>query len=370
MKAVISDIHFGDRHGCDLLRYPWVQEYLWPYLEDCDELILLGDTFEFAFQRVETALSAARPFFNELNTRMPGCTLRKLPGNHDHHLVARAADEQREDAALGVLSRAAPFSVAPAERIFSRLCPDMHIQTAYPLFIDDGICFTHGHYLSSHLDSLGWKTFDRLQWKLWGQPRRHEGLDAADYEALISPIHELWYQVAQLPEGTRNQQELEKRLMRVANLLRLPVQVTGQVGRLGQQVYAKVKERGPVIPFSGAALALESPAALREEAPPEPLAGLQALAQVIDNLKLGSEFSQVVFAHTHQPLESARLEHNPHLFHNSGSWFYDYRVASDKQTESAVPGTILLIDEAEVRLHQVVPPEALESFTPELDKGH
>ena len=104
----------------------------------------------------------------------------------------QAADERRERAALGFTDRDA-FSVAPAERIIKRLAPGVHVRSAYPVFEDDGFVFTHGHYLSSHLEELGWRSFDRRSWWIWGQQRRSENLSAADYEALMTPLYELCY---------------------------------------------------------------------------------------------------------------------------------------------------------------------------------
>jgi UDP-2,3-diacylglucosamine pyrophosphatase LpxH len=45
----ISDMHFGAWTGEPLLRHQFALDALEPHLEDIDELILLGDVFDFLF---------------------------------------------------------------------------------------------------------------------------------------------------------------------------------------------------------------------------------------------------------------------------------------------------------------------------------
>ena len=53
MRAlVISDTHFGAWTGRDLLREEFFLERLAPQLEGIDELIFLGDLFDFLFGSV------------------------------------------------------------------------------------------------------------------------------------------------------------------------------------------------------------------------------------------------------------------------------------------------------------------------------
>ena len=59
MRAlVISDSHFGAWTGEDLLRHPEKLALLEPHL-DVDEVIFLGDLFDFLFAEVKDALAAA-----------------------------------------------------------------------------------------------------------------------------------------------------------------------------------------------------------------------------------------------------------------------------------------------------------------------
>jgi hypothetical protein len=107
-------LHFGDPFGCDLLRYAWAREKLWPILLRADRLVLLGDTWELAFQDMSVSIGASEAFFSGLSENCPGITVICVTGNHDHHLVVQAADERRERAALRFTERD-EFSVAPAD---------------------------------------------------------------------------------------------------------------------------------------------------------------------------------------------------------------------------------------------------------------
>lgn len=352
--VVLSDLHFGDPFGCDLLRYDWAREALWPLLDGADQLVLNGDTWEFAFQDMRLAIAASRPFFCELSQRCPGLTVVILPGNHDHHLVVQAADERREREALQLPDRDA-FLVAPAERILKRLCPGVRVRSAYPMWVQDGVCYHHGHYLSSHLEGLGWSSFDRLQWMIWRQKRRHVGLTGADYEALMSPLHELCYQVAQLPDGVRAQKDIERFLGRLAAVAGVPGQLGHQVAGLVGHVRS-VAGRGPV--------STDPP-----QTDSEITTGhyLHAMAAVARNLRMSEHADQLIFGHTHTPMADAVLTSDPHWrFHNSGSFFYDFREATKPDYWTRCwPGSALEVINGSVSLHRLLSERDLRRFEPD-----
>ena len=58
-------------------------------LEDADELVLLGDLFDFLFSSVENAFAQADGFFSLLEEKMAGKRIVFSCGNHDHHIVVR-----------------------------------------------------------------------------------------------------------------------------------------------------------------------------------------------------------------------------------------------------------------------------------------
>jgi len=97
MRAlVISDTHFGAWTGRDLLREQFFLERLAPRLEVIDELIFLGDLFDFLFGSVGDAVDASDGLLRLIAEKLPGKRLVFLAGNHDHHLVHRDDEDRLE----------------------------------------------------------------------------------------------------------------------------------------------------------------------------------------------------------------------------------------------------------------------------------
>ncbi|MFP5389917.1 MAG: metallophosphoesterase, partial [Thermoleophilia bacterium] len=97
MRAlVISDTHFGAWTGRDLLREELFLERLAPQLEGIDELIFLGDLFDFLFGSVGGAVDAASGLLDLIAASLAGKRLVFLAGNHDHHLVHRDLENRLE----------------------------------------------------------------------------------------------------------------------------------------------------------------------------------------------------------------------------------------------------------------------------------
>ena len=72
MRAlVISDTHFGAWTGEDILRDRENLALLEPHL-DVDEVIFLGDIFDFLFASEREAFAGAGPLFNLLRERLQG----------------------------------------------------------------------------------------------------------------------------------------------------------------------------------------------------------------------------------------------------------------------------------------------------------
>ena len=94
MRALaISDTHFGAWTGDDLLSHAFARERLASHLDDIDELILLGDLFDFLFSTVEHAVEQAQGFFDLVGEHMRGRRVVFLAGNHDHHTMVRELEE-------------------------------------------------------------------------------------------------------------------------------------------------------------------------------------------------------------------------------------------------------------------------------------
>ena len=114
MRAlVISDSHFGAWTGEDLLCQPQKLALLEPHL-DVDEVIFLGDMFDFLFAEVKDALTAAGGLFDLLREKLQGKRFVFMEGNHDHDLVTRDAETLVElELALGGSSQPSGGSTSP-----------------------------------------------------------------------------------------------------------------------------------------------------------------------------------------------------------------------------------------------------------------
>ena len=90
---VISDTHFGAWTGEDILREPENLALLEPPLDGVDEVILLGDMFDFMFSSLREAFRASEGLMELLRSKLQGKRFVFLAGNHDHYFVRREAEE-------------------------------------------------------------------------------------------------------------------------------------------------------------------------------------------------------------------------------------------------------------------------------------
>jgi UDP-2,3-diacylglucosamine pyrophosphatase LpxH len=381
MRAlVISDTHFGAWTGRDLLREEFFLERLAPRLEGIDELIFLGDLFDFLFGSVEEAVDAADGLLALIAERMGGKRLVFLAGNHDHHLVHRD-EESRLEARLAD-GAGAPTAAAPGPGFFraflERRLPGVEVEIAYPTYSFAGVLCTHGHYLDPHARLSGSRADRLLTRTLWaiaaGGPE--EPTCVEDYESVTTLLTEWLYIAAQMPHGTHAQQNVfraAQRAGRLVSTLSAPV-------RGAKRLSAELRDRG--FGAGGGADPLPSEAHFdavirdeaRRQAREQPLSGppfsrplypeptvvsrsdpseraLEAFAQVTANLGWDGEAGKIVFAHTHQPLADVRSGQGPTRYWNTGSWIYEpdlgSRQAYARYLRYAWPGTAVLIDEDE-----------------------
>lgn len=380
MRAlVISDTHFGAWTGRDLLREEFFLERLAPALEGIDELVFLGDLFDFLFGSVDEAVESADGLLRLIGERMAGKRLVFLAGNHDHHLVHRD-EEDRLEARLA--EGAAPPGKRPGPWFFraflERRLPGVEVEIAYPTYEFGGVLCTHGHYLDPHA-RLGGSRADRLLTRtLWaiaaGGPEEPKCVE--DYESVTTLLTEWLYVAAQMPHGTHAQQNVfraAQRAGRLASALALPL-------RGAKRLAAELRDRGvgdggeplpserhfdEVTREEAARQAREQPlpesSAWARPLYPEPTVvsrsdpsehALEAFAQVVANLRWGEETDRIVFAHTHQPLADVRSAADPRTrYWNTGSWIYEpdlsSRQAYARYLRYAWPGTAVVIDEEE-----------------------
>ena len=390
MRAlVISDTHFGAWTGRDLLREEFFLERLAPQLEGIDELIFLGDLFDFLFGSVGDAVDAAGGLLDLIAANLTGKRLVFLAGNHDHHLVHRDY-ENRLEAQLAA-GRAPLLSGEPAldsappgpgffRSFLARRLPGVQIAIAYPTYSFAGVLCTHGHYLDPHArlsGSRGDRILTRVLWGIaTGGPEEPKTI--ADYESTITLLTEWLYIAAQMPHGTHAQQNVFRavqRAGRLASTLGLPV-------RGLKRLSAELRDRGAgeagvvgsVLPSEAhfdSVVRAEAARQRREQPVPQaawphpayPAASvispsdpsehaLEAFAKVTANLGWDKEAERIVFAHTHQPLADVRCAAHPRTrYWNTGSWIYEPDLASRqayaRYLRYAWPGTAIVIDDEE-----------------------
>ena len=396
MRALaISDTHFGAWTGDDLLAHPYALERLAPHLDGIDELVLLGDLFDFLFSTVEHAVAQAQGFFDLVGERMRGRRVVFLAGNHDHHTMVRELEESvRLRIADGVDAETAGRKARDEDwlrRYLERRMPGVEVQIAYPTHWVGRVLLFHGHYLDAHMEgSLSNRLLTRTIWRVAGG-RPADRLAIEDYESVIVPLTELLYTVAQLPRGTAAQQSVYDQIGRLGQLLALPGApargarkaagwatdgVRALRDRRERHAAAAVRADDVMTDAAGTPMlraegvsdarpARTGPSAL-EGGPPGTGAGMSvlrpatpsgptapavaAMGQVVRNLGWHRETDMVVFAHTHQPLARVIAPGTPGKvrFWNTGSWIYEPSLGSSQSYLSYLrhgwPGTGVLID--------------------------
>lgn len=389
MRAlVISDTHFGAWTGRDLLREEFFLERLAPALDGIDELVFLGDLFDFLFGSVEEAVDAADGLLRLIAERLDGKRLVFLAGNHDHHLVHRDEEDRLEARLAGRPPASGDAAPGPAffQQYLERRLPGLEVEIAYPTYRCGDVLCTHGHYLDPHARLSGSRGDRLLTHTLWaiaaGGPEQPKTIE--DYESITTLLTEWLYIAAQMPHGTHAQQNVfraAQRAGRFASALGLPL-------RGARRLAAELRDRGigdgaeplpseahfdAVVREEAARQAREQP--LASGAPgrplyPEPTVvsrsdpsehALEAFAQVVANLGWGEGVEQVVFAHTHQPLADVRAARDGRIrYWNTGSWIYEpdlgSRQAYARYLRYAWPGTAVVIDgdEPEPRLLELL----------------
>ncbi|MDD5748435.1 MAG: metallophosphoesterase [Actinomycetota bacterium] len=196
--VVISDLHIGDPK--DTLSSLNTIKSLIEKLESfgfIDELVLLGDVFDFWKAPINEALSRSSVLFRELFSLANVGRMIYLPGNHDHHVLMMYYTSQLEkNLKEGNLTN-------PELRIpMTQECPVMEALKPkganVPLFMEypvhqvdvqgKRIFLTHGHLLGFFERSV-WK--DKKSFAGTLILRRAEKLDLEDMEQFLLPFYEM-----------------------------------------------------------------------------------------------------------------------------------------------------------------------------------
>ncbi len=378
MRAlVLSDTHFGAWTGRDLLREDFFLDRLAPALDGIDELIFLGDLFDFLFGSVEDAVASSEPLLRLIGERLGGGRLVFLAGNHDHHLVARDAEDRLNARLSGQPAAAAGTGPSYFREFLESRLPGVEVEIAYPTHRFGDVLCTHGHYLDPHArltGSRGDRILTRTLWSIAaGGPEQPTTIE--DYESVITLLTEWLFVAAQMPHGTKAQENVFRAAQRVGRL----GSVAGTPVRGVKRLSAALRDRGrseedqslpsaehfdAVVREESARQARETP--VSDSAPARPLYpeptviarsdpaehALEAFATVVRNLGWGEQADKIVFAHTHQPLACVRAVEGPAVrYWNTGCWIYEpdlsSRQAYARYLRYAWPGTAIVIDEDE-----------------------
>ena len=394
MRAlVISDTHFGAWTGEDILREPDTLALLEPHL-DVDEIIFLGDMFDFLFAPMRDAFSAAGPLLDLLRDKLQGKRFVFLAGNHDHFLVRRKGDELVElEVATGESSEELRGEVRRIDffrRFLERRLDGVEVDIRYPTYTFAGVLCTHGHYLDFHARRSGaapGRLLARALWSIAVGGQEHMPT-TDDYEATITMLTGLLFLVAQLPNGTQAQQRAFTAFQALSRAVRVgaaPVRTVEHASNLvasliGAQTRAarrirSVTSQAEVAGYHGAMLQeaqrrqetgapaggevanLAFARVVRASDPSGP--AIDAFEKVVTNLGWARDTDKIVFAHTHQPLDGVTTRGGNVRYWNTGSWIYEPALSSHEAyvgyLTNAWPGTAVLIDsdEANPRLLKI-----------------
>jgi UDP-2,3-diacylglucosamine pyrophosphatase LpxH len=382
---VISDTHLGAWTGEDLLSQERHLERLAPQLEGIDELVILGDLFDFLFGTLRGCFDAADGLVDLIAAKLAGKKLVFSAGNHDHHLV-HSAHQDLEEMSIASGRPAEELGGEVAERQYfstflRRRLPAVEVEFAYPTYRFAGVLLTHGHYLDPHARLAGSRGSRLLTHALWsiaaGGPE--DPRTEADYESVITLLTEWLYVAAQTAHGTEAQRSVFRagnRAGKIAAALGLPLRGAKQLaaalrgrsdeGIIGPDAELRLPdskqfedavhaERKRQSEEAAAGAKWTAPYSLDTDVtrPSDPVQhSLDAFDQVVANLGWAEDTDQIVFAHTHQPLAGVPSKRKPGLrYWNTGSWIYEPDLSSRQAYASylhhAWPGTAILIDSDE-----------------------
>src|SRR3954465_12636962 len=202
MRAlVVSDLHFGAWTTDGLLARPLARERLAPHLDHIEGRVLLGDVFDIQFGQMQGAFEEAEPFFELVREKLQGKRVVFIAGNHAHHLVLRTLRAYIESR---IATGGDSMEVGPqfAELFFQRTLEGVEIAMSYPDYRIGRGHPCHGHYLDAHLQgSLANRLLRRMLRRIGGD-RPQDSMTIEDYEAVVVPLAELMFTVAQMPGGT------------------------------------------------------------------------------------------------------------------------------------------------------------------------
>ena len=163
---------------------------MWRYGKGCDQVILLGDIFDFWKSSPERAIRDSTYFFKKLSElEVP---ISYIVGNHDHHMAVMS----QESEFLERIARGDAYPVYVPCMRWRQVINGLRINTFYPVYTANlsgrRMLFTHGH----HLNVMGALYFqlEKLR-RLSGKE-----ISPADMETMITCAYEGIYRSSYIGE--------------------------------------------------------------------------------------------------------------------------------------------------------------------------
>jgi len=206
--VVISDTHFGLDSSTlsDPLKVDQLMGEIAEYGGGCDEVILLGDIFDFWRVRPENALRQSVPLLKRLAEE--DLKIHYVVGNHDHHLVVQKQESDfMERAARGDL-----FPVYSPSLRWRQTINGLNIDMLYPTYrvhcCHRTVLFAHGHHLDG-IQTFTMQMVERIR-HMYG-----EELLPADLEMMMAYAYESIYRSSYIGEMV----SFEERVWKASSLL-------------------------------------------------------------------------------------------------------------------------------------------------------
>jgi len=224
--AVISDTHIGAPLA--VLTYPRAIEAMIETLSSLgqiDELVLLGDIFDFWQAPVTEALSRGREFMSALYGLDNVGRMVFVPGNHDHHIFRLYYEEK-----LGRRLREGNMELPELDMPITDDCPAFSavrppdarvpLSMTYPVYQvsvqGSDTMLTHGHFLGFFERSL-WRPKHGVVSSML--LNRNGSLSLEDMENFMSPYYEMFTLSANVPGVVDSRYRIYRMILKTGKAL-------------------------------------------------------------------------------------------------------------------------------------------------------
>jgi UDP-2,3-diacylglucosamine pyrophosphatase LpxH len=205
--AVFSDTHFGLESSTltDPKTVDSLISEIWGHGRFCEEVVLLGDIFDFWRVRPEKAIRDSRYFLQKIYDM--DIKVKYVVGNHDHHLAVMS----RESAFMERAARGDLYPIYIPNLVWKQVINGLQMEMCYPTYTirccGRRYLFTHGHHLDC-VRAFSISLVEQLR-KLSG-----EEISPADLEMMMTYAYESIYRSSYVGEMV----DFEERLWKVSSI--------------------------------------------------------------------------------------------------------------------------------------------------------